>query len=51
MAASTTDTEELGSLPPALKAQLVKKLKGTLAKEKDPKKKAEIQSKIDAYTA
>lgn len=42
--------EELGSLPPALKAQLVKKLTAQAAKEKDPKKKAAIEAKIKAYS-
>lgn len=41
--------EELATLPPALKAQLVKKLEAKLVAEKDPEKKAEIQSKIDSY--
>lgn len=47
--ANSTDTQELGSLPPALKASLVKKLQGLLAKETDPKKKAALQAKIDSY--
>lgn len=42
--------EEFGSLPPALMAQIVKKLKASLGKETDPKKKAEIQAKIDKYS-
>lgn len=41
---------EYGTLPPALKAALVKKLTAQLDKEKDPKKKAEIQAKIDKYS-
>jgi hypothetical protein len=46
----TDGVEELGTLPPALKAQLVKKLESQLAKEKDPKEKAKIQAKIDSYS-
>lgn len=44
-------SEELAGLPPALKAQLVKKLEGQLAKETDPEKKAALQEKIDKYKA
>lgn len=47
---STEETQELGSLPPALKAALVKKLTALLAKETDPAKKASIAAKIKAYS-
>lgn len=42
--------EEYGSLPPALKAALVKKLTALLAKETDPVKKAAIAAKIKLYS-
>lgn len=42
-------SEEFGSLPPALKAAIVKGLEKKLAAETDPKKKAEIQAKIDNF--
>ncbi len=44
------DIEELGTLPPALKAALVKKLSSLLAKETDPAKKAALQAKIKKYS-
>lgn len=45
-----SDGKEFGTLPPALKAALVKKLTAQLAKEKDPKKKADIEAKIKKYS-
>lgn len=47
---SSIESEEFGTLPPALAAQIVKKLQADLAKETDPAKKAEIQAKIAKFT-
>jgi len=45
------DEVEFGSLPPVLQAQLVKRLKASLAKETDPAKKAKIQAELKKYGA
>lgn len=48
--ASVKTVEELADLPPALKAQLVKKLTAQAAKEKDPTKKAALLAKVKSYS-
>jgi hypothetical protein len=47
---NTKNTEDLGTLNPALKAALVKKLQAALAKATDPAKKAKLEAEIKKYS-